>query len=116
MIFVIDDDGATCDSLCLLFETAGLEAQVFPSSEAFLENAAFTGHDCLILDMHLPGMTGVELLEQLRRMGNDVPVIIITGAPSATISARAKTAGALAVLQKPFNASQLLSLGAAASS
>ena len=116
MIFIIDDDDATCNSLRLLFETAGLEAQAFPSSEAFLEDAAFTGHDCLILDMHLPGMTGVELLEQLRRAENDVPVIIITGAPSAAISARAKTARALAVLEKPFNASQLLSLGAAASS
>lgn len=116
MIFIVDDDDATRDSLRLLFETAGLEAQGFPSSEAFLENATFTGHDCLILDVHMAGMTGVELLEQLRRAGNDVPVIIITGALNATISARVRAAGTLAVLQKPFNASQVLSLAATAAS
>jgi FixJ family two-component response regulator len=114
MIFIVDDEYATRDSLRLLFEIAGFEAKVFSCSEAFIEDAAFTGHDCLILDVHMTGMSGVELLEQLRRAGNEVPVIIITGAPSAAISARANAAGALAVLQKPFNPSQVLSLSAAA--
>jgi two-component system, LuxR family, response regulator FixJ len=116
MIFILDDDLATCDSLRVLFETAGLEAQAFSSPEAFLEDATFTGRDCLILDVHMPRISGVEFLEQLRHAGNDVPVIIMTGAPSATISARANAAGALAILKKPFNASQLLSLAATAAS
>src|ERR1700747_2757384 len=85
MIFIIDDDPAARDSLRLLLETAGHVVEDFPSAEAFLANRAFTGHDCLILDVYMArGLSGIELLENLRRGGNSVPVILLTGQPSAS--------------------------------
>jgi len=64
----------------------------------------------LIADVHMPGMTGIELLEQLRQRGDTVLVIIMTGQPSAANTARARTAGALAVLEKPFKPAEILGL------
>jgi FixJ family two-component response regulator len=111
MIFIVDDDPAVRDSLRLLLETAGHAVEDFPSAEAFLANHAFPGHDRLIVDLYMArGLSGIELLENLRRCGNSVPVILITGQPSAAVTARAQVSGALAVLEKPFNAAEMLRL------
>jgi two-component system, LuxR family, response regulator FixJ len=110
MIFIVDDDSATRDSLRLLLDCVGLDARDFPSAKAFLEARQFADRDCLVLDVHMPGMTGIELLEQLRQRGDQVPVIIITGQPSAANDSRARTAGALAVLEKPFKLAEILGL------
>jgi FixJ family two-component response regulator len=103
MIFIVDDDAAVRDSLRLLLETAGHAVEDFPSAEAFLASHDSTGHDCLIVDVYMArGLSGLELLENLRRGGNSVPVILFTGQPSAPITARAQVGGALAVLEKTF--------------
>jgi two-component system response regulator FixJ len=110
MIFIVDDDSATRDSLWVLLDCVGLEAREFASAEAFLEARQLANKDCLVLDVHMPGMSGIELLEQLRQRGDKIPVIIITGQPSTTNDKRARAAGALAVLEKPFKPSEILGL------
>ena len=110
MIFIVDDDSAVRDSLRLLLECAGLEARDFPSPETFLDGWKSADQDCLVLDVQMPGMSGLDLLEELRQRGDAVPVIVVTGQPSAASTARAQAAGALAVLAKPFKAIEMLSL------
>src|ERR1700681_3306949 len=110
MIFIVDDDSATRDSLRLLLECVGLEARDFPSAKTFLDARQFADEDCLVLDVHMPGMTGIELLEQLRERGDRIPIIIITGQPSVVDTARARAAGALAVLEKPFKPGEIVGL------
>ena len=109
MISIIDDDEPVRDSLGLLLDSVGIEWDGFASCEAFL--AAGGNHaDCLILDIHMPRMSGLELLDALRRLGDDRPVIIITAHPTPAAIERAHAAGALALLEKPFKALELLSL------
>ncbi len=110
MIFIVDDDNATRDSLRLLLDCVGLEAREFPSAEAFLDARQFADEDCLVLDVHMPGMTGIELLEHLRERGDKIPIIIITGQPSVADTVRARAAGALAVLEKPFKPGEVVGL------
>ncbi len=110
MIFIIDDDDATRDSLRLLFECMGLEARDFPSPETFLDGWKPAAEDCLVLDVHMAGMSGLDLLEKLRQRGDKVPVIIITGQPSVANTVRAQAAGALAILEKPFKPGEILGL------
>jgi FixJ family two-component response regulator len=110
MIVLIEDDDATRDSLRLLLECEGLSVREFASCKDFLaaERAADPG--CLILDIRMPGMTGLDLLEQVRARGATVPAILMTGSPSSSISRRAAAAGALALLEKPFQGSDLVEL------
>ena len=110
MIFIIDDDEATRDSLRLLLECAGLEARGFPSPGGFLDGWRSGEEDCMVLDIHMPGMNGLDLLERLRQRGDEVPVIVVTGRPSPASTARARAAGAFAVLEKPFEAGEILAL------
>jgi CheY-like chemotaxis protein len=110
MIFIVDDDSAVRDSLRLLLECAGLEARDFPSPETFLDGWKSADEDCLVLDVHMPGMCGLDLLEELRQRGDEVPVIVVTGRPSPADTARARAAGALAVLEKPFKPAEILGL------
>jgi len=110
MIFIIDDDEAVRDSLRLLLECTGLEACDFPSPERFCSSWESAAADCLVLDVHFAGMSGLDLLDQLRQCGNEVPVIVVTGRPSAANTARAQAAGALAVLEKPFKPAEILGL------
>jgi FixJ family two-component response regulator len=110
MIFIIDDDDATRDSLRLLLQCVGLEARDFPSPETFLDGWKSADKDCLVLDVHMAGMSGLDLLEELRQRGDKVPVIVVTGRPSAANTARARAAGALAVLEKPFKPGEILGL------
>jgi two-component system response regulator FixJ len=110
MIFIVDDDSATRDSLRLLLDCAGHEAREFPSAEALLEARQFADKGCLVLDVHMPGMSGIELLEQLRQRGDKIPVIVITGQPSAANDSRSRVYGALAVLEKPYKPREILGL------
>ena len=111
MIFVVDDDPAVRDSLRILFEAMGHSVEEFPSAATFLAGAVFGGNDCVVVvDIHMPGMTGIELLEHLRGAGNQVPVILVTGQPSPAMAARAQAAGAYAMLEKPFESAEILRL------
>ena len=103
-IFVIDDDEAVCDSLRLLLGLHGLNVVVYGSTEEFLRDRPDgndRGKECILLDLDVPGMSGIEFLGLLRRRRSPVPVIVITGRGAAA-SAQARDAGAVAVLEKPF--------------
>jgi two-component system response regulator FixJ len=110
MIFIIDDDAAARDSLRLLLECEGFEAQEFASCEAFLDAGGAAHGDCLILDVHMPGMSGIELLETLRRGDSTLPVVVISGRMDAAILKRALAAGALAVVEKPYQGKKIVDL------
>jgi two-component system response regulator FixJ len=109
MIFILDDDAGVRDSLRLLLECEGLETREFASCRAFLDADGAEG-DCLILDVHLPGMSGIELLETMRRRGDMLPVIVISGRIDAMTRNRARAAGALAVVEKPYQVEEVLDL------
>src|SRR5215469_6569592 len=79
MIFIVDDDESARDSLRLLLECAGFEARVFGSCREFLATGGIGEGDCLILDVHMTEMSGLDLLEGIHGRGNRVPVILITG-------------------------------------
>lgn len=106
IIHIIDDDDAVRDSTRALLESYGYEAREHASAEAFLshskENAA-----CLLVDHHMPGMTGVELLEHLRAQGDRTPALVLTGRSDPAIAARAARLG-VKLLQKPLGHDQLL--------
>ena len=109
MIFILDDDSGVRDSLRLLLECEGLETREFASCREFLD-ADGAESDCLILDVHLPGMSGIELLETMRRRGDMLPVIVISGRIDAMTRNRARAAGALAVVEKPYQVEEVLDL------
>ena len=109
MIFILDDDAGVRDSLRLLLECEGLETREFASCPEFLD-ADGAESDCLILDVHLPGMSGIELLETMRRRGDMLPVIVISGRIDAMTRNRARAAGALAVVEKPYQVEEVLDL------
>jgi len=109
MIFILDDDAGVRDSLRLLLECEGLETREFASCREFLDADGAEG-DCLILDVHLPGMSGIELLETMRRRGDMLPVIVISGRIDAMTWNRARAAGALAVVEKPYQVEEVLDL------
>ena len=109
MIFILDDDAGVRDSLRLLLECEGLETREFASCREFLDADGAEG-DCLILDVHLPGMSGIELLETMRRRGDMLPVIVISGRIDSMTRNRARAAGALAVVEKPYQVEEVLDL------
>ena len=101
-IIVVDDDDAVRDSLGILLETHGLRVRDFGSGAQLLQSDAHRCATCLVLDYHMPGMTGIELLEELRRLGCAYPTIMITGLSDPTITRRALSAGVMAILEKPL--------------
>ena len=110
MIFIVDDDHATRRSLRLLLEIEGFDAQEFAGGRPFLDAARPVDGDCLILDLHMPGMSGLEVLEELRRRGDRLPVIVVSGHLNRTARTRALAGGALAVIEKPAKVEGLLAL------
>ena len=100
-IVVVDDDDAVRDSVGILLETHGLRVRDFASGTEFLHSDASTIMSCLLIDYHMPDMTGLEVIEELRRMGRSHPIILITGLSDESIIQRALTAGIMAILEKP---------------
>jgi RNA polymerase sigma factor (sigma-70 family) len=108
VVYVVDDDESLCRALSRLFRSVGLEAQTFPSARAFLEYPAPDRPACLVLDVRLPGPSGLDLQSELSRAGREVPIVFITGHGSVPTSVRAMKGGAVDFLQKPFNEQELL--------
>jgi FixJ family two-component response regulator len=100
-VAIVDDDPAVLDSLKFLLEVAGHRVATYASAEAYLdEHEAGRQPACLILDHHMPHMTGLELATRLHGEGARIPVLLVTGSPSAAIVSRAAQLG-IAVLEKP---------------
>ena len=98
-VAIVDDDHAVRDSLRFLLEVIGYTVELFASAADFLQ-ANVRDFACLILDHHMPNMTGLELAERLRAGGAVIPILLITSSPSPTITARAATLG-VKLLDKP---------------
>ena len=104
VIHVVDNDKAICAALAMLLESHGLNVRTHSSAQSFLDaNGAVADTDCLVMDLNMPGMNGVELLERLHELGRWFPVIVITGYPDSVLAGRARQAGVRAILKKPFN-------------
>jgi len=108
VIYIIDDDEAVRTALLLLMRAAEFEAQAFASAEEFLERANFTHHDCIILDLRMPGMDGFELLEKLSSGETEVPVIVVSAFDDRQSRARARSMGARAYFRKPVDDQALI--------
>lgn len=110
-VAIVDDEIAVREATASLLRSAGLRVASFASAEHFLRCASADGAGCLILDINLPGMNGLQLQQLLRRQGNNVPVIFITGRDDSAgrIRSQALQNGAHALLLKPFLDEELLS-------
>jgi FixJ family two-component response regulator len=107
-VLIVDDDDGVRDSLEELVRSAGLDAQSFSSADDFLKRYQETRPACLLLDFCMPGMTGLQLQEDLAARTFDVPVIVITGHGDVPLATRSFKVGAVDFIQKPFDDSQLL--------
>ena len=108
-VFVVDDDMAVRESLRLSLKLAGHSVEVYESAAAFLASGAAERRGCLITDIRMPDMDGLELQEELVRRKSPLPVIIITGHGDIPLTVRAMRAGAVDFLEKPFARESMLS-------
>ncbi len=108
LLSVVDDDESMRESLPGLIKEFGYEARAFSSAEEFLTSGAVDETRCLILDVAMPGMTGPELYQELKRRGEKIPTIFITAQKDETIRARLLEQGAVELLPKPFSDAALL--------
>jgi FixJ family two-component response regulator len=108
IVFVVDDDASICEALSSLIESAGMRVQTFASAQEFLRHKRPETPACLVLDVRLPGLSGLELQRKLAPARMRLPIIFITGHVDIPMSVRAMKAGAVEFLPKPFNDEQLL--------
>jgi FixJ family two-component response regulator len=109
VVFVVDDDISVRESLELLIRTAGWQPETFASAQEFLARPRVLAPSCLVLDVSLPGLNGLELQKRVAADRNDVPIIFITGYGDVPMTVRAMKAGAVEFLTKPFDDDVLLS-------
>jgi DNA-binding response OmpR family regulator len=107
-ILVVEDDASMSQALERIFRAGGYEVATFASAEAALEADGAAMADCLVLDIHLPGMSGFELYRQLALDGNELPVIFITAHDEPAVREEAELLGARSYLPKPFSGRALL--------
>ena len=108
VVAIVDDDVSILRALGRLLYSMGWHSVTFSSAEAFLQTGMQASPDCLVLDVWLPGMTGVELLEHLAATGSTLPAVIITGRDDLQMRMRAMQARAAAYLLKPLDGQDLL--------
>jgi len=107
-VFVVDDDPSVRKSLTRVIESAGYTVEAFASARDFLKAAPTSGPCCLVLDVRMPGITGLDLQKTLARAVHRIPVVFITGHGDIPMSVKAMKAGAIDFLTKPFAAKDLL--------
>ena len=108
VVYVVDDDTAILDSLRMLLKSDGLESSVFTSASSFLQEFDAARHACLLADIRMPEMSGLELQAELNRRGIGIPTIFITGHGDVPMAVKAMKDGALDFIQKPFRDDDLL--------
>lgn len=105
--YLVDDDAAIRDALAWLLRTRGIESLAWPSAEAFLADYRAQMSGCVVLDMRMVGMTGLELHERLLALGCAMPVIFLTGHGDVPLAVKAIKRGAFDFIEKPFNSNEL---------
>src|SRR5258705_7398042 len=108
VIFVVDDDKSVRDSLRRLLTSVGLSVEVFPTAQAFLSRPRTDAPGCVVLDVRLPGLSGLDLQRELAGTDAPLPIVFITGHGDIPMSVRAMKAGAVQVLTNPFREQVLL--------
>jgi FixJ family two-component response regulator len=107
-IFVVDDDPSMREALSNLFRSVGMRVELFASSAEFLARSPADADSCLVLDVRLPGISGLDFQGQLAKSGNNIPIVFMTGHGDVPMSVRAMKAGALDFLIKPFRDQDML--------
>ncbi len=107
-IAIVEDDASMCTALERLLRAVGFQVVAFPSAEAFLEGSGQARIGCLVLDIHLEGMSGFDLQEQLAASRSKIPVIFTTAHDDGPTRERARRAGAAGYLRKPFDRAELV--------
>ena len=108
IVYVVDDDEAVRDSLKLLLESVDLSCQTYASATDFLENHDPDQPSCLVADIRMPGMSGLDLQDELNRRSSTIPILFITGHGDVPMAVDAMKSGALDFIQKPFRDQELL--------
>jgi FixJ family two-component response regulator len=108
LIAIVDDDDSVRTATESIVRSLGQETRTFPSAESFLQSSLVLETSCLILDVQMPNMNGIQLQEHLLRLGVNIPIIFITAYPDESDKSRALKAGAVCYLRKPFDLEQRL--------
>lgn len=108
IVFVVDDDLSVREALRSLIRSVGLRCATFESADEFLASSRHESAACLVLDVQLPGKSGLDLTSELRQAGVEIPIIFISGHGTIPMSVRAMKAGAVEFLTKPFSEPELL--------
>jgi two-component system response regulator FixJ len=108
LVYVIDDDPAMRDSLDFLLDAAGLKARLFDSAVSFLEALPQLGPGCIVSDVRMPNLDGLELLKRLRETNKSLPIIIMTGHGDIPLAVEAMKLGAIDFIEKPFEDDRLI--------
>ena len=108
LVAIVDDEEPIRKALQRLLNAAGLDAQTFGSGREFLDSLAIHHPDCVILDLHMPGMSGLSVLQQLRESGPRLPIVVITAYEVPEVRSYCLSAGASAYLRKPLHDQTLL--------
>jgi CheY-like chemotaxis protein len=109
-VFIVDDEEPVRSGLARLLRAIGMPSRTFESAEAFLENYTASQTGCLLVDIRMPGMSGLDLIEELERRQTALPAIVMTGHADASTMQRLKTVRTLGCLEKPFSVDQLKAL------
>lgn len=114
LVFVVDDDASMREALGSLFRSVGMRVELFASPAEFLAGGTINAESCLVLDIRLPGVSGLDFQTQLAKLGNNIPIVFMTGHGDVPMSVRAMKAGALDFLIKPFRDQDMLDAVSAA--
>ncbi len=107
-VFVVDDDAAVCDALGMLLRAAGMEVETFRSAAAFLKALRPGQMGCLVLDIRMPGMSGLDLQDELHQRKITIPIVFLTGHGDVSMAVRALKKGAVDFIEKPLEAERLV--------
>lgn len=108
IVYVVDDDEAVRESLKVLLESVDLSCQAYASAAEFLEDHDPSQHGCLVADIRMPGMSGLDLQDELNRRSSTIPILFITGHGDVPMAVDAMKSGALDFIQKPFRDQDLI--------